>query len=282
MSEATSSPVNFVPLLDHDPLDASPSSAAASSAAASSAGTRSPAEPSLAYSCCGTRPRAIRCVAVLLLVCALLAVGLYFNYTVRADRALEAERAALCEEWVSQYHITPDGVASCPLTTKMRLLFNDSAIPLASQVRTGTALTRRAPTVELPAVQVNHSYTFALLDIDFPSTDNSSLRAKTHFLVVNIPGGISPLPLHRGDTLFNYSAPCPLPKPGWHRYVAVVYDQHAVNNVSLSSRNISAVPPVLMNVQVFLSVLVGFDLGDSLLGGTFFYGQFESLTCGLF
>ena len=199
-----------------------------------------------------------------------------------SDRKHDAGTAALCDEWVNVYHITPDGVQNCPTSTSMQLMWNNTVIPLASSIKTGTALTRRPPTINLPSVEVNHSYAFALLDIDFPYVDNSSLRSKTHYLVVNIPGGVTPLPLDRGETLFNYSAPCPLPRPGWHRYVAVVYDQHKVNNISLVSRNVSRVPPAMMNIQSFLSLLVGVDLSDSLLGGTFFYGQFESLTCGLF
>ena len=265
MSES-SSPASFVPLVDSD----------------SAPTAVTPAEPSLFHSWCGTRPRAIRCGAILLLVCGLVAVGLYFNFAMRPDRSHDPDREALCDAWVNRYHITPDGVANCPITTKLRLLYNDTVVPLASQLKTGTVSTRRPPVIELPAVELNHSYAFALLDIDFPFADNSSLRSKTHYLVVNIPGGVSPLPLHLGDTLFNYTAPCPLPRLGWHRYVAVLYDQHSVNNVSLAARNISQVPPAMMTIQPFLSALVGFDISDSLLGGTFFYGQFEALTCGLF
>ena len=262
----SSSPVSFVPLTDQ------------------SSATRAPAEPSVFYSLCGTRARAIRCSGILLLVSGLVAIGLYFNSTMHSDRSDgdDPARTAMCNEWVYQYHIIPDGVANCPLTTSMQLLYNHTVIPYASQVKTGTALTSRPPTVELPSVQVNHSYSFALLDVDFPYADNISLSCRTHYLVVNIPGGISPLPLDRGDTLFNYTAPCPLPRPGWHRYLAVVYDQHAISNITLGTHNITMVPPAMMRIQGFLSALVGFDLGESLLGGTFFYGQFESLTCGLF
>ena len=275
MSDPSSSPVNFVPLTDLEPL----SSNSAASSSSSSSRVPPPAEPSLVHSWCGTRVRAARCTAVIVLVLAVVGLGAYFNYTIHSDRA---ELEALCDEWVNQYHLTPDAVSYCPLTSQMQLLYNDTAIPFASQLTTGTALTRRPPSIVLPSVQSGHWYAFALLDLDFPYTANTSLRAKTHHLVVNIPGGTSPLPLHDGDTLFKYVAPCPLPKEGWHRYVAVVYDQHDVHNASLAARNISMVPPAMMDIQRFLSVLVGFDLSGSLEGGTFFFGQFETLTCGLF
>ena len=225
-----------------------------------------------------------RCTAVLLLSCALVAAGLYLNYTVRSSRSPDAAVIALCDEWVSTWRITPEGVPHCPLAVGMRLLYNDTAIPLAAQVQTATPLFSRPPTVDLPSVELNHSYAFALLDLDFPYADNSSLRARTHYLVVNIPGGNSSLlPVSRGSTLFNYTAPCPLPHPGWHRYLAVVYDQHDVHNISLATlaaRNISQVPPAKMDIATFLGLLVGQDIGNSLMGGTFFYSQYESLACG--
>ena len=254
MSDST--PVSFVPLVDAQPAP--------------------PLEPSLIYSFCGTRGRAIRCAAIMLLVMGVAAVGCYFNFTKHADRAVDDDdRSAFCDEWVNQYHIIPDATTNCPITTKLRVIYNNTAVPFASQLDNSCSLlTYFPPTVELPAAltQPNHSYAFALLDVDFPTPTNASLRSRTHHLVVNIPGGQSPLPLHRGDTLFNYTLPCP-PTAGWHRYVALVYDQGRVGNVTLASRNVSGVPPVLMNIDAFLSLLVGADMTQTMEGGTFWYGQ---------
>ncbi|XP_078175039.1 protein MOTHER of FT and TFL1 homolog 1-like [Carex rostrata] len=65
-----------------------------------------------------------------------------------------------------------------------------------------------------------HLFTLVMTDPDAPSPSEPSMRECLHWLVINIPGGTSPI---QGDEVISYVGP--KPPLGIHRYTLVLFQQ---------------------------------------------------------
>ncbi|KAH9377919.1 hypothetical protein HPB48_003951 [Haemaphysalis longicornis] len=75
-------------------------------------------------------------------------------------------------------------------------------------------------------------YTLMMVDVDAPTAKDPWLRHWRHWLVVNIPSSCD---VRAGDTITEYSGPCPPRGTGLHRYAFLVYAQ-GTNRISERGR----------------------------------------------
>jgi len=108
----------------------------------------------------------------------------------------------------------------------------------ASHVNLGNVLgvkeTQSQPKMFFPSEHGVH-YTIMCVDPDALSRQTHEFRNFCHWVTINVPGtGGDHIDTHKGHTIVPYMGPAPPPKSGLHRYVFLIYKQHA----NLSTHNI--------------------------------------------
>jgi len=95
--------------------------------------------------------------------------------------------------------------------------------------------TQQLPKLFFPS-ELHALYTVMMVDPDALSRKTHEFRNYCHYVQVNVPGaGSEHVDIHKGHNVVPYMGPAPPPKSGLHRYVFLVFKQHA----SLDTHNLS-------------------------------------------
>jgi len=87
--------------------------------------------------------------------------------------------------------------------------------------------TQQLPKLFFPS-ELHSLYTVMMVDPDALSRKTHEFRNFCHYVQVNVPGaGSEHVDIHKGHNVVPYMGPAPPPKSGLHRYVFLVFVQHA-------------------------------------------------------